>query len=170
MRMIIRAAILLSLLCPLMTQAGVYKWVDDKGNVHYSDQNTDTKAKKVDLPENSTYKAPPAPKLDLSADKKNKGSVISNGYKSISIANPANDSTVRSAPGNITISVKTDPALMPGDKIKLMINGIEKMTAAQTSFSFEHIDRGTHTITAAIVRSDGRVSLVSKPSVFHLKR
>ena len=170
MKMIIRIVITCVLFVGLTAQAGVYKWVDERGNVHYSDQGADKKAKKVDLPENSTYSPPPMPTINLSSGKKKSGQVISNGYQSIEVSSPANDSVVRSAPGDVTVNVKVNPALRPGDKIRLKIDGKEKQFAASTSFNLKLVDRGSHTITATIVRGDGNEVLTSKPSIFHMKR
>lgn len=49
----------LLLLLPVAVFAGVYKWMDDAGNIHYGDAPPeDIAATRVELPETSTYQPP----------------------------------------------------------------------------------------------------------------
>ena len=49
-----RAFILLLILYPLLTQADIYRWVDEQGNVHYGDRPAhDTDAEALELEERS---------------------------------------------------------------------------------------------------------------------
>ncbi len=109
---------LMSLVCSLAVAATVYKWVDEHGVVHYSDQ-PHPNAQKVDVQAAQTYKAgdmpatpggPPAPPASARPPP----------YQGCAIAHPADDQTLTNV-DSLTVIVRTDPALRPGDQIFLML-------------------------------------------------
>jgi hypothetical protein len=142
----------MSLVCSLAVAATVYKWVDEKGVVHYSDQ-PHPNAQKVNVQAPQTYKetlaapgaapapaaaAPPAP------------------YQGCAIAQPADDQTFANVDA-LTVIVRTDPALRPGDRIFLTLDGqpLNGGAATGNQFTLSPVDRGTHTLQAVVRNSEG---------------
>jgi hypothetical protein len=147
---------LLLLAAPLaMGATVVYKWVDDDGVVHYSDQ-PHPNAQKVQLKAAQTYtpagnamsssavSAPPAPPAQ--------------GYKGCSIAQPPDQSDFANL-DSLTVSVQTQPALHGGDQIYVLLDGQALNGGAPTgsSFTISPVDRGEHTLQAVVKSPDGGV-------------
>ena len=96
----------MSLVCSLAVAATVYKWVDEHGVVHYSDQ-PHPNAQKMSVQAVQTYKAgdmpatpggPPAPPDSASPPP----------YQGCAIAQPAEDQTFANVDA-LTVIVRTDP-------------------------------------------------------------
>ena len=152
---------LMSLTCSLALAATVYKWVDEKGVVHYSDQ-PHPNAQVVSVPAAQTYKAgempvapggpavPPAPAQPPP-------------YQGCAIAQPTDDQTFTNA-DSLSVIVRTDPALRPGDQIFLMLDGqpLNGGVATGSEFTLTPLDRGTHTLQAVV--RDGAGSLMCQTS------
>jgi uncharacterized protein DUF4124 len=147
---------LMSLVCSLALAATVYKWVDENGIVHYSDQ-PHPNAQKIGVQPAQTYKAgeipaapggPPAPPAAPPPPP----------YRGCAIAQPTDDQTFTSV-DSLSIVVRTDPALEPGDQIFLTLDGqpLNGGVATGSQFTLTPVDRGTHTLRAVVRDSDGAV-------------
>jgi Domain of unknown function (DUF4124) len=144
---------LTSLVCSLALAATVYKWVDEKGVVHYSDQ-PHPNAQKVNVQAAQTYKETPlaapgaAPAPPATAQPA--------PYQGCAIAQPADDQTFTNVEA-LTVVVRTDPALRPGDRVFLTLDGqpLNGGAATGSQFTLSPVDRGTHTLQAVVRDSDG---------------
>jgi hypothetical protein len=144
---------LTSLVCSLALAATVYKWVDEKGVVHYSDQ-PHPNAQKVNVQAAQTYKETPlaapggAPAPAAAAQPA--------PYQGCAIAQPADEQTFTNLEA-LTVVVRTDPALRPGDQIFLTLDGqpLNGGTATGSQFTLSPVERGTHTLQAVVRNSDG---------------
>src|SRR5216684_7582189 len=111
---------LIWIVCPLAFAATVYKWVDENGVVHYSDQ-PHPNAEKVHVEAAQTYKAGAIP----AAAQPGAGAAPSqpaHAYQGCAIAQPADEQAFNNV-DSLTIIVRTDPALRPGDKVFLVMDG-----------------------------------------------
>jgi Domain of unknown function (DUF4124) len=141
----------------------VYKWVDEDGVVHYSDQ-PHPNAQKLQLEGVQTYKPTDQPfsggiapaQISPAAD---------TGYKGCSIQQPSQDQTLENT-DQVVVSVSTDPGTRPGDQIFATLDGAAVNNGAATgnSFSLSSLDRGEHTLAAQVRDSTGQV-LCQTPSV-----
>jgi hypothetical protein len=143
------------LACSVALATTIYKWVDEDGIVHYSDQ-PHPNAQKVQLQSAQTYRSseagagqgggPPAPPPPASPA----------AYQGCAIAQPANDQTLANV-DSLTILVRTDPALHAGDQVFLVLDGQALNRGAPTGSQFllSPVDRGTHTLQAIVRNSDG---------------
>ena len=164
---VISKLVVLLLLAPFTVCAQVYKWTDKDGNVHYSDTPQKTTDKPLDLPESMIYKAPPKPRINLDKPKKKEPY---KAYKTFKIASPQNDGTVRSAPGNMTVSLQVSPGLRSGHEVVVMIDGKQVGKGKSTSVSVANVDRGTHSLSAKIVDGSGKTVASASAITFHMKR
>ena len=154
-------------IAPVWLPAEVYKWADPQGNVIYSDK-PHPGAEEIKLPETQAYPAPQTASPTIKPEQQSFP-----GYEKIEIATPANDETIRDNTGNINVSIKLEPELQVdlGHKLVLYVDGVKlPQELTSTLFQFTNLDRGTHTIHAAVVDSAGKELVSSKPSTFHLKR
>ena len=145
---------LLLLAAPLALAATVYKWVDENGVVHYSDQ-PHPNAEKVHVKEPQTYResnplaAPAAPSPDG-------GGGGGPTYRGCLIAQPADNEDLAN-PDSLVVVVRTDPPLRPGDQVFVTLDGQAlndgRPTGAQ--FTISPVERGTHVLQATVRDSGG---------------
>lgn len=148
----------------MATAEPLYKWVDDQGNVHYSDR-PQPGAQKLQLPKAQTYSpahpAAPVPS-GPAADEQRPVS----GHTSIAIASPTDQQTLWNT-DTVTVGVDLSPSLQPGDQVTITLDG-QSQTVAGTSATFNNVERGAHTVTASVSGSGGSVS--AKAITFYIQR
>src|SRR5437879_10194515 len=145
---------LVSLVCSLALAATVYKWVDEHGVVHYSDQ-PHPNAQQVSVQGAQTYKAGDMPAAPGAAPAP-AAAAQPVPYRGCAIAQPTDDQTFANV-DSLSITVRTDPALRPGDQIFLMLDGqpLNGGVATGSQFTLTPLDRGTHTLQAVVRDSAG---------------
>ncbi len=143
----------------------VYKTVDENGNIIFTDKPSKN-AEEIKLQKLQTIKNPnPAKHTPSPKQAKDKGPI----YKKFLIANPENESGLRSNNGDVTISVTLEPPLRGGHRIIITLDGEEVSNGPVTSVSLQDVDRGTHSISASVV--DGKAkNMISTSSNFTLLR
>jgi hypothetical protein len=134
----------------------VYKWVDEDGVVHYSDQ-PHPNAEKVQLKNPQTYapgaspaaSGPPVPPVPAQTP---------TVYKGCAITAPSNQADYANV-DSLTVAVQTQPALHAGDQIYVLLDGQALNSGAPTGaqFTLSPVDRGEHTLQAVVKGSDGTV-------------
>ncbi len=148
--------------------APTYRWVDAQGVVHYSD-TPQPGAETIQLPAAQTYTAAPAgPASPGAAAAKTEGA---EPYRSCEISQPTADQAFY-APEAIDISVALDPELRAGDQITMTLDGnpIEPLSPGGLSFSARQPLRGTHTVSAVVRDSTGKMVCSSSSVTFYIQR
>lgn len=145
---------LMSLVCTLAFSATVYRWVDENGVTHYSDQPHEN-AEKVHVAAPQTFQAPPPPRAP--AQNAQSGHSSSPAYQCQVVA-PANDDTFPNAQ-SVTTSVRVAPALQNGDQVFLLMDGarVPGFPTQGGSFTISPIDRGQHTLQAVVQDTSGKL-------------
>jgi len=162
---------LLPLLCLLTSPplgAGIYKTIDEEGNVYYSDRPTPG-AEKVELPPPTVYTPPKLPAAGSPAASKQTDSKPA--YESLRILSPKPDEAIRSNNGDLIVEWAVDPPLKrrQGHRLMLILDG-QEVPATGGRHQFKNLDRGTHTLSARILDRRGRVLAEAEPVTFHLLR
>ncbi|HET7756911.1 MAG TPA: DUF4124 domain-containing protein [Steroidobacteraceae bacterium] len=141
----------------------VYKWVDDSGEVHYSDQ-PHPNAQKLEISGVQTYRALGAGANPAAAPRPIERAAPGY-YQGCAIAQPASEQTLENT-DSVAVSVRTDPAPRPGDQIFLLLDGkpVNGGSATGAHFSISAVDRGRHTLQAQVRGNEGEV-LCASPSV-----
>src|SRR5439155_12553233 len=154
---------LTSLVCSLALAGTVYKWVDENGVVHYSDQ-PHLNAQQVSVPAAQTYKAGDMP-ASPGGPAVPPGPAQPPPYQGCAIAQPTDEQTLTSV-DSLSIIVRTDPALRPGDQIFLLLDGqpLNGGVATGSQFTLTPLDRGTHTLQA-VVRDSAGALMCQTPGV-----
>ncbi len=154
--------------CALNAQAAVYKWVDEDGNVHFSDEPKHPNAEKIHVPPPSTYTPAPLPKLQ---PKPPETPVPNQGYNSFGIGSPANDAVLWDTGGEVMVSVNLDPALKTelGHRLEFSVDGRKIGNSDSSSYLITNIERGTHQITARVVNING-AALDSDSVTVHVRQ
>ena len=152
----------------------VYKWVDEQGHTHFSDQRPpDHAVEKLDikpsdisvmkshdaLPSQPVKKTPPAP-----------GSPT---YTGIEINSPANNEAIRANNGSVEVRCRVLPRLniKQHHKLRFIIDGKPLGAIGTTcNLTLNALDRGTHSVAVEIIDKSGKSLLRSTTHTFHVKR
>ncbi len=149
----------------------MYKWVDRDGTIHYSSQpvpgatevhidSAPPVGASVTDAARSVASAPAAPAATAPFK-----------YATCAVTSPTND---QSLPNAFTVSAswQIDPALRPGDRVTLALDGklLPGVPPGATSFTISPIDRGTHTLMVSILDADGRGVCQSAGVTFHVRQ
>jgi hypothetical protein len=89
-------------------------------------------------------------------------------YESVAIGRPANDATIFDNDGNIEVVLLVSPALRPGDRTVLSIDGHPMPPRSETRFTLLGLPRGKHTFQSWIVDASGKKLIASTPITFTL--
>jgi hypothetical protein len=160
---------LMSIACSLAVAGTVYKWIDENGVVHYSDQ-PHPNAQKIQVQAAQTYKAPPA---DTAATPDTLAPAppesASGSYRGCAVVQPQDDSTFANM-DSLTVVVQTDPALRPGDQIFVTLDGqaLNGKAATGGTFTISPVERGTHTLQAVVRSADGAVLCQAQGVTFNV--
>lgn len=165
------AAILALSLVASAAWGEVYKWTDSQGRVHYSDTPRHN-ARAVDLPAMSTFEPPPTPIASTPARNDSEASSQTR-YNRFAIASPQPEATIRGNPGNVDVSLRIQPELADGDRIRLLLDGepLGLLPATVNTASLADVERGAHTLTAQIIdTASDRVVATSDAVTFYMHR
>lgn len=142
-----------------------YRWVDQNGIVHYSDEPVPG-AEKVQLnaapkPGTVVPARPPPPRSEIQEFR----------YSSCVITSPAQDQVLLNA-DSATASIDVQPAIRPGDHIEVMLNGqmVAGWPGNSTSYLLKDLARGSYSLSAIIVDPDGRPACTASPVAFHVRQ
>ncbi|MGH8378831.1 MAG: DUF4124 domain-containing protein [Gammaproteobacteria bacterium] len=143
----------------------VYKWVDDQGNVHYSD-HPHPGAEKVRLPKTQTY-APPSTS-GMPAPPPLPPAAPAASYTQFTIASPGSQASLWYT-DEVTVSVNVSPELKSGDTITYHLDSQSLGPTQATSVTFKNIPRGEHTASATLNAANG-ASMSAGPVTFYVKQ
>jgi hypothetical protein len=162
----------MSLLCSLaLAGATVYRWVDDNGVVHYSDQ-PHANAEKLHVNAAQSYK----PAASDSAPAGGGGqapatAAAAAAYRGCAIVQPQDDQTFTNI-DSLTVVVQTDPQLHSGDRVYVTVDGQALNGGSPTGAQFvlSPVERGTHTAQAQVKDSGGAVHCQTPAVTFHVQQ
>lgn len=158
-----RTYLLLALL-PVLIGTKVYRWTDERGQAHFSDQPREG-ATQVEVgepvvvppPAVSSPERPPQPEQQPEA------------YRRFQIVVPASEATIRDNQGQVPVSIVIEPALRAGHAIEIRLDGKPYGTdprTRSTRFTLNNVDRGEHRLTVVVVDREGREQARSESTFF----
>jgi Domain of unknown function (DUF4124) len=155
---------LMSLVCSVALATTVYKWVDENGVVHYSDQ-PHPNAQKLQIEGVQTYSSKGANVPSPSASESDTRADSGRPYQGCAVAQPLDQQNLPNAQ-SVFIRVATDPTPRAGDHIYITLDGQGLNGGQPTGMSFNvtPIDRGAHTVQAQVRDNSGQV-LCQTPSI-----
>jgi hypothetical protein len=164
-------AILFTLLlvpCSAVFAATVYKWVDQNGVTHYSDQ-PQPGAEKVTVDKAQSYQAAAATP-NRAPDVVLPNQTSGPAYSSCAISSPSNEQmfqNVTSIPGTLSLS----PALLAGHRLSIALDGkpLEGGSASSSAFTIP-VARGTHTLNLIVEDEKGATVCSSPPVTIHVRQ
>ncbi len=150
----IRGGLLLSCALTLPVAAEIYRWVDDQGNVEFSDVPREG-AEKVEVGPTATITLPKLSDIDTAPAQED--TVAAPPYEKLLITFPEHDSAFNTASGDVTVMMEVVPGLYPNHSLRLTLDGSQSVTTKQNFHKFSNVDRGTHQLTLEIVDNSGVV-------------
>jgi hypothetical protein len=147
--------------------AKVYKLVLPDGSVQFTDQPQEG-AEEVKLPPVQTFQPPPVPPAgDPRPGQRQDAAPL---YESIAVVSPRPDETLRDNAGTVDITLSLEPSLRADHTVEILLDGKAIGSGAGTSVSVSNVDRGTHTVSAAVKDAEGNTVATAPVVTFHLKR
>lgn len=156
-----------------LAQATIYESKDKAGPV-YSDKPSPG-AQVVDLPPPNVVSGPP-PAL---ATPQPPAAAPAPAYRTLAIASPVAQGTVHSNSGAFDLTAQLSPALRPGDRILVSLDGrvlptrYRSLRIHVTTADWQAVaggDRAEHTLQLAVADAQGRVLIDSAPVNFYVHR
>lgn len=161
------------LLCAATASAQVYKWVDEDGVVHYSDQPVPG-AEVVFIEQNTVRtRSPratvrPLPGADAAPDS---APAATFAYETISFASPVAEQTLWNIGGTLNVALNLSPGLRLNDRVRLYFDGEPvQNNVVGTSTQLEEVWRGSHNLQAEVVDENGNLMIRSEPIRFYVQQ
>lgn len=157
---------ILILLCGTASAAETWRWVDENGVVHFSDQPGAPNAELVELRAAPPTGSVPPPQVTLPARSDSQPF----RYTSCAIASPIADQVFVNE-RSVSVSLNIRPGLQPGHRISVQLDGrpVTGWPADAQGYQIQDLPRGSHTLTAVIHDETGRVSCNSGALTFHVR-
>lgn len=143
--------VLALLAAPAFAGQTVWKWVDEKGVTHYSDQPVPG-AERIEIATGSRADARPS-YTNIPSPSRTNAPAASENYASLEILKPSNQETLVNTGGLVDVRVRYEPELQAGHTLVVTMDG-RKTDATGQDFTLRDVPRGQHTLVAII--QDGR--------------
>ncbi len=134
---------------PHFIHAEVYKSVDKKGRVIYTDKPTPN-SEKVEIKEANTIKSATVPDIN---DEEPPITLFE--YQQLAITHPANKDIIPNGLVPFDISLNLRPKLQPEHQLQLLIDGQLHSTSLNNTFRVNSINRGQHKLQVYILDASG---------------
>ncbi len=171
--MMMRASILILLFgwSVVTAAAEVYRWVDETGQVHFSDVPHEG-AESVTLPEAQTFSTPVQPQVQRTVEDGQDAGQEEAGYSSVRITNPKPGEVLWSTGGLVNVSVSTQPKLRRDHILIIYLDGqeVDSLTGPKRQTGLTNVFRGEHTLRTDIRDREGRVFAESDSVAFTVKQ
>ena len=153
----------------------IYKTVDEDGNVVFTDipPREDLQGAEqivIENPNSFAIEEAIGPREEWVIEPEEGEEEVAFSYKSLLIASPTEDESLRENQGNVSIIAVANPRLQSGHRMRLVMDGASIQEGSQSRFDLENVDRGTHVVAAEIVDDSGNVLIRSTDTTFHLQR
>lgn len=149
----------------------VYRWVDENGVIHYSDQ-PHPGAEKVEVVEPPTMPAYRGNRAAAARTRTTGGAPAqpaSPGYQRLEIVQPPSEETLWNIGGRLTVQLGLQPALRPGHRVRVYFDG-EPREVEGLQFELTEVWRGAHNLQAEVVNDAGEVLIRSEPVRFYVQQ
>ncbi|MGH8373932.1 MAG: DUF4124 domain-containing protein [Pseudomonas sp.] len=161
--------LLIACLIALPASAEVFMYVDAQGNRVFTDQPKPGDARRAPLTTTNRMAANPTSAVPLIAQSSPEIEALFH-YEALRILIPEPDATIRSNTGEVIVSATNEPALQPGHRYRLLLDGQPTAEPGLSPvFALSNIDRGSHTLSVEILDEQGRIveRTASQPDHMH---
>jgi hypothetical protein len=154
---------------PAFAGQAVWKWVDEKGVTHFSDQPVPgaTKMELNSAPAPSSPTPTPAYTPPPTTTR-----ATGPAYSRLVVESPQQDESVINTGGKLTVRLAMTPALAQDHVVALYLDGARVQDFPPNAMSHElsEVTRGTHTLKVVVSTPQGEVIQESRPTTFHVRQ
>lgn len=145
----------------------VYKWVDENGVTHYSDQ-PHPGAQKIQLQSAQTYKAQGQRAATVVPRNRPAGA---QPYTTCVVSRPTSQEMFQNTQ-TVPASVHVEPDLRAGDRISVLLDGtpVQSDIPADSEFALNSVYRGAHSLAVKVEDSTGAVVCQSASVAFNVRQ
>jgi hypothetical protein len=144
----------------------VYKYISEEGEVIYSERYH-PEAERIQVSDKKKTSTT-ASDLDELSDQER---AQAGEYVSFDIVQPSDNETVRNQEGTVNVGISLSPSLYENHVIHLYVDGTKLGSdIKQTQLVLQQLGRGSHTLQAKIVDSEGATIKSSKTVTFQLRQ
>lgn len=148
----------------------VYRWVDENGQVNYSDR-PGPGAVPIEVPAGAPSPDPGPASPPAQARAMDAQPSAAPGYETFAVLEPAPLDTLWGTGGKVGIAIGISPDLQPGHRVGLYLDGERAGLASRaTRFEIEAVARGEHTVRAVILDAADRELQQSAPVTFFVQQ
>ncbi len=148
----------------------VYRWVDENGQVNYTDRPVPGAVPidvPTDVPSSDAEPASPPPQTQAVVPQPSAAA----GYETLEVLEPAPRDTLWGTGGKVGIAIGISPNLQPGHRVELYLDGERAGPAGRaTRFEIEAVPRGEHTVRAVVLDAADRQLQQSAPVTFFVQQ
>jgi hypothetical protein len=148
--------------------ATVYKWTDENGVTHYSDQ-PHPGAQKIQIQAVQTYKAQPVQRTPAYATR-NPASAHQ-VYSVCAVTRPSSQEMFQNTQ-TVPASVHVEPELRAGDQVSVLLDGapVQSNAPLDSEFVLNSVYRGAHSLSVRVEDSTGTVVCQSPSVPFNVRQ
>jgi hypothetical protein len=151
-----------------------YRWVDDHGQVHYSDRPVEG-AEEVQLEGMIQSYSPPAIDTTTAAASNRSAAgaeTAAAGPLAVRIVSPQPEETLWNLGGRLPVAIEVQPALQEGERVNVYLDGNRVVDGepGRLAFEIEEVYRGEHSLSAAIENAAGAEIVRSDPIRFYVQQ
>lgn len=147
----------------------VYKWVDERGVTHYSDQPVPG-ATKIEVRSGNISQAPAASVPSTSSAASDADAAQS--YRDFEIYRPEVDEAIINTGGQVGVEIRMDPKVLPLHTLSLYLDGklVTGFPRNSLSYTLTEVPRGVHSVTAIITDQSGKTIRETSPVGFTVRQ
>lgn len=155
------------------SQAAVYQYVDENGNVVFTDKPVNGAfERKLKEPAVIKFKKQ-ASETEVKSGSEPTQKEEAQKYSNFAIESPELNAAIRDNAGNVTVVISAKPELQTkfGHYIQLTLDGKRlDQKYASNRISLNNLDRGSHTVSATLLNKTGSVLQTTTSVTFFLQR
>jgi hypothetical protein len=158
------------LAAPAFAAQTIWKWVDEKGVVHYSDRPVPG-ATKTEISSSSRWDST-TPAAYPSSTTPSAAAPAGPSYVELAITTPAPNENIVNSGGQVRVAISIAPQLQTGHTLSLYLDGalVEGFPPNTSTYDLEDVGRGAHSAMAVVTDEKGTRLQQSPPLTFHVRQ
>tara|TARA_B110000503_G_scaffold104677_1_gene156152 strand:- start:13490 stop:14020 length:531 start_codon:yes stop_codon:yes gene_type:complete len=152
------------------TADSIYRTTDAEGNVVFTDAPNMTfqPAEQVEIQRTNTVESP---QINPLPDTETAGEPEAPPPYTVTITNPADETSFPMGPGNFSVSARVSPELKKYEGLQLFVDGVAWGNPQRdTMWDLINVFRGQHDLTVAVVTNAGGTQTISAPVRVYVHR
>jgi hypothetical protein len=153
---------------PAFAGQAVWKWVDEKGVTHFSDQPVPG-ATKMELNSAPRHANEPTPTYSPSPTTTRP---TGPAYSRLAVESPQPDESIVNTGGKVIVRLAATPSLAQDHVVSLYLDGarVDGFPPNGMSHELSEVPRGTHTVKVVVSTQQGQLIQESPPTTFHVRQ